>query len=139
MECPICSIEVAHLEEHHIVPREYGGEKLHTISICSTCHHGLHHQANSLWAEYHSKGKLKASSYFTPSVWNRAKPYVSLILEARSNYEQIGEPLVQNKRLILNVPRDLLQKLHKLKKYHGYTSLERYVIDNLKVLVEKSL
>ena len=34
-QCSICGNKVAHLENHHIIPREYGGQDLETVNLCS--------------------------------------------------------------------------------------------------------
>ena len=126
-KCPICINVVAHLEEHHIIPREYGGKDLPTINICSTCHRGLHNQAKSI-----SSGSRNL--YFTSDIWPRAKRYVYSIIEAKKNYEITNNKFIE-KRIIIHVSDELLRKLHRLKKYKGYSSLERFIKHILEDLV----
>ena len=133
MRCPICQQPVAHLENHHIIPREYGGVDLQTVDICSTCHHGLHHQANHIWAQIRNPGR-EPKHFFTQEVWSIAEPYVRAILQARQNHEQLGKPQVHKRRVIVHVSDDTLGKLHRLKKYRGYRSLERFLRDHLEEL-----
>ena len=140
--CPICGNGVAHLETHHIIPREYGGQNLETIDICSVCHRGLHNQAEALYAAAKSRDKGKPIAtrmYFNMHAWENASRYVAVILEARYNFESVGSPDVRNRRLIVHVSDELLGKLHRLKKYHGYTSLNRFVQDHLAAFVDAEL
>ena len=131
----MCLAGVAHLESHHIIPREYGGQSLETVDICSTCHHGLHHQANAIW----SAGDKTPRMYFTEVVFERASPFVAAIIQARRDFEELGRPAVRPRRVIVHVDSELHAGLHRLKKYHGYTSLERFIRDHLKQLVSASL
>lgn len=139
MICPICSSQVQHLEGHHIIPREYGGQDLEQVNICSTCHHGLHHQANAYWTALQKGESEPARMYFSHDVWEKAAPYVAAILQARKDFEDAGRPQVRPRRLIIEVPQELLVDLHRLKKYHGYTSLSRFIKDQLQLLVTTSL
>lgn len=45
--CWICP-ETCSIEEHHIIPRCYGGEKGPTVYICSVCHSLVHAVADEL-------------------------------------------------------------------------------------------
>ncbi len=41
-KCPICEQNTVSEDEHHIIPREHGGEKGPTINVCPTCHTTAH-------------------------------------------------------------------------------------------------
>ena len=135
MQCPICQQNLAHLEEHHIIPREYGGESLETIDICSTCHRGLHNQATHIIAKQKSNGKIERY-YFTQDIWPVASQFVSYIVEAHRNFHSVNSNNIRHRRIIVHVPDDLLLKLHLLKKYKGYSSLERFIRHLLEDLVK---
>ena len=44
--CWICQASVS-LNEHHVVPRSYGGENGPTVTLCSDCHELIHKLADA--------------------------------------------------------------------------------------------
>lgn len=73
--CWVCD-DVSSLHEHHIIPQAYGGVDGPTVTLCATCHNGVHHVADG-------RADMRPSSWVTPER-NRKGTWLSdTIVKAR--------------------------------------------------------
>ncbi|GKX64831.1 HNH endonuclease [Inconstantimicrobium mannanitabidum] len=40
--CDLCGREVSNVTEHHLIPKQLGGRKMNTATLCATCHKQIH-------------------------------------------------------------------------------------------------
>lgn len=118
-ECPICR-DAGPLQEHHITPREFGGEHGPTIFICAKCHMAIHHQAANLM------GKGPRKDYLPPGAIDRAMPLVEQIIIAKLRFEE-QKGINEKKSVIFHVDGMTLRKLHVLKADKGFKSLDKFL------------
>lgn len=110
--CWICKSPNS-LHEHHIIPRAYGGSDGPTVTLCATCHNGIHHVADG-------------RSEMQPLYWSskdgtieRAYKLVSAICTART----VASKSDNKKSLTtLELSAEETKKLDKLKVILGTTS-----------------
>ncbi len=115
------------MECHHLVPREFGGERGPTAELCGACHGNLHSQVRNL------TGKGKRRWFFAGEALDRAQPFLNIILAAQISWEE--QHSLTKRKIIISVEEKLLQQLHLLKRDKGYTSLERFLVDLFKKIV----
>lgn len=118
-------------EEHHIVPRCYGGEKGPTVTLCSSCHTRVHESAESLY-----KGN-PIFPYTDADERERCLYLATVIVNARLALERINDP---NKRVVFSTTFDgetheLLVRLTK----HLNLSQKKVIIYALKELAKRHL
>lgn len=73
--CWIC-LSPSSLHEHHIVPRAYGGSDGPTVTLCATCHNGIHHVADG-------RADMTPDHWVDNDVISRANKLVECIVNAR--------------------------------------------------------
>lgn len=113
------------IDVHHVIPQATGGEAGPTVSLCPSCHSGIHRQAMNILSK-----TAKKISYFNEEQMVRAKPLVKILVA----YIQRGkEDDSQRARSIVSVEVDVqfLKILHLLKVDAGFTNLEEYVLSLL--------
>lgn len=123
--CYVCDEEKP-VQEHHLIPLEYGGPKDGPlITICPTCHLISHYEAEIFYktGDYGSLG-----SQFKGEVLKRAQGVIDRIVAARLRFEAHGKPAEDARRRVnINVSHEELLMLHALKRVLGFRSLERLV------------
>lgn len=124
-ECYVCE-EMKAVQDHHLIPLEYGGPKNGpTILLCPTCHLTCHYESE-LFYKTGDFGQL--DSIYEGSAHHRAKRVIEKILQARTQFEDHGKPAKDARRRVnLNFSHDELMLLHGLKKVMGFRSLERLI------------
>lgn len=124
-ECYVCE-ERKPVQDHHLLPREYGGPKNGpTILLCPTCHLACHYEAE-LFYKTGDFGQL--TELYEGNALHRAKRVIDKILQARTQFEDDGKPATDARRGVnLNLTHDELALLHALKKVMGFRSLERLI------------
>lgn len=73
--CWICT-SPSSLHEHHIVPRAYGGSDGPTVTLCATCHNGIHHVADG-------REEMTPDHWVKPDVIERATRLINTIISSR--------------------------------------------------------
>jgi hypothetical protein len=132
MKCYICKTP-GRFESHHIIPLHLGGPKNGLqIQLCERCHSSLHLIANAFY-----KGKHDHTELFNQTEFERAKPLIGAIVDAKIKVETTGKPPDSIQRLMLEIPNELLVKLHIRKADCGYTSLVTFLMDLLKREAER--
>lgn len=93
-ECWVCLVKrgTKNFEEHHVVPRSYGGERGPTVSLCCDCHTTAHKAADALYAKGNPVVPLA-----NPMARERALYLAQVICNARSAIENINS---ENKRYV---------------------------------------
>ena len=124
-ECYVCE-EKKPVQDHHLIPLEYGGPKNGpTILLCPTCHLTCHYESE-LFYKTGDFGQLEI--VFEGSILHRAKRVIEKIIQARTQFEDEGAPAKDARRRVnLNLSHDELALLHALKKVMGFRSLERLI------------
>ncbi len=132
--CAVCQGEWPHLEEHHVVPREYGGEDGPTRPLCGSCHGALHKEVHNRTSK-----NPEAASAFPPEYAGRAEPFVRMIIAAKLRYEALHPSQRTATRRLQVTLRDpnTLARLHKLKTDSGHTNLEKFLNDIFERLTRK--
>lgn len=113
--CWVCSSPEA-LEEHHLVPRAYGGLKGPTVTLCGTCHSVLH-------AESH---KPKNARRFKRDRIQGAKLlYLSeVVFRARIATRR----LVRGRMLAMKLDPELHAKVKAMMQVKGTKSIEQTIV-----------
>lgn len=89
--CWICS-NTASLHEHHIIPQCYGGKDGPLVTLCASCHNGVHHVAD---------GRVD----MRPDYWENDKNSVSkskALIKAIHN-ARVATSTSQHKRTIVSM------------------------------------
>lgn len=97
--CWLCGARKSHTatEEHHIVPRCYGGEQGPTVTLCSSCHTRAHEAAESLY-----KGNPYVP-YASQAERERCLYLATVIVNSRLAIENSNDP---NKRTVFTMMLD---------------------------------
>lgn len=88
--CWVCT-DSSSLHEHHIIPQAYGGVDGPTVTLCATCHNGVHHVADG-------REEMKPTSWNTKEKLGKGQWLVSAIVQAR-----ILASTSTNKRVIVTL------------------------------------
>ena len=124
--CWVCH-ETSSLHEHHIIPQAYGGVDGPTVTLCATCHNGVHHVAD---------GRIEMQ----PTSWNegdrdtRGKWLVNAIIQAR-----IVASKSANKRVIvtLELSANEATMLDRIKQSTGSNSRVNTLKDLIKLTYQR--
>lgn len=118
-------------EEHHLVPRCYGGEKGPTVTLCSSCHSRVHDAANALY-----KGNPLVP-YASQAQRERCLYLATVIVNSRVAIEQVDDP---NKRSVFTTWLDgeTHTTLVRLTKHLGINQKKVFLLA-LKELAKKHL
>lgn len=118
-------------EEHHLVPRCYGGERGPTVTLCSSCHSRVHEAAESLY-----KGNPLVP-FPEQDRRERCLYLATVIVNARLFLERAGDP---NKRVVFSTffDAETHNTLVKLTK-HLNISQKKVIVFALKELAKKHL
>lgn len=125
----ICYIEGVNkaVQEHHVIPLEYGGPKNgRTVKLCATCHLTCHYEAE----HYHRTGEyIRADEEFVaPDVNKRAKLIIDYIVRAKSKFESSNESAQDARRMVgFNCSHEELRLLHAAKSAVGQRNLSRFI------------
>lgn len=122
MLCHICEVETAVPHQHHIIPREYGGEQGPTIPLCGNCHTRLHAEAEAVLS-YKRTGKHIKSFWSSSRQAKRASPLVAAIVQSALDTKE-----KKTYKLNLEIDSATYKQLHLFKKDQGFTSLEQAVL-----------
>lgn len=124
--CYICEDEKP-VQDHHLIPLEYGGPKKGpTIKVCPTCHLTCHYEAEF----YAANGEfLQLDVTFTNGEINRrARKVIDYIVQAKLTHEASGEHAKEaRRRVAIALSHEELQMVHALKSVLGFRSLERMI------------
>lgn len=94
--CWVCTVSKVEqnvlFEEHHVVPRSYGGENGPTVTLCEHCHGIAHKLAETLY-----KGGYPKPPYEVPDYRTRSLYLATVICNARLVLDNINDP---NKRMV---------------------------------------
>ena len=92
--CWVCFVKrgARNFEEHHTVPRSYGGERGPTVTLCCDCHTSAHKAADSLYASGNPVVPFKSQISR-----ERCLYLAQVICNARSAMETINS---ENKRYV---------------------------------------
>jgi len=77
MKCKLCDRNVSILTELHLIPKQKGGKKSETISICEACHKMIHefYTNSELAIFYYTKKLLTESEKVGKFInWIRTRP-----------------------------------------------------------------
>ena len=124
--CYVCKESKA-LQDHHLLPLEYGGPKDgRQIKICPTCHLVCHYESDI----YYKTGDYGELEVRFPDEKTRARAIkvISYIIQQRSQFEAGDAPAKDARRRVsFNVTHEELLLIHAAKKVQGFNSLERFV------------
>lgn len=123
--CLVC-LRKESLEEHHVHPIQYGGDRDGpTVTICAVCHRFVHNQAENI------TGKQPKKLMGDLALLKRAKPLIAAIVRAKIEWlkcrEQLGLNPRQPRRIMLTVDEITLARLHLMKVDAGATNLSTYL------------
>lgn len=109
--CWVCT-DTSSLHEHHIIPQAYGGVDGPTVTLCATCHNGVHHVADG-------REEMKPTSWSIQERLSRGMGLVNAIVHAR-----ILASKSTNKRVIvtLELSANEATMLDRIKQATGSTS-----------------
>ena len=111
--CWVCD-DVSSLHEHHIIPQAYGGVDGPTVTLCATCHNGVHHVADgrvdmrpSTWATQYRNSKgdwlvnaiIKARILASTSDNKQAKVILDLSANEAKMLDQISQAMGSTSRV----------------------------------------
>ena len=121
--CWVCH-DASSLHEHHIIPQAYGGVDGPTVTLCATCHNGVHHVADG-------RVDMQPTSWNETERLHRAQWLVSAIAQAR-----IVASKSANKRVIvtLELSANEAKMLDRIKQSIGSTSR----VDTLRTLLKQT-
>ncbi len=126
--CCICGTDLT-VQGHHIIPRHLNGpEDGPLAALCSVHHLNLHYITNGK-EKPNYPSDLKGVSLF------KYKLLAVFIIRAKLLAEQVDPSFVPRK-IMVQVPHALLQRLHQRKQDLGYSNLQDYLTD---VLVRDTL
>ena len=120
--CWVCG-NTASLHEHHIIPQCYGGKDGPLVTLCASCHNGVHHVAD---------GRVD----MTPDYW--ANKDISI---RKSNYlvqaihaARVATSTSQHKRAIvtLGLSAEDTEMLKRLQNHYGGMGREKTILAILK-------
>ena len=124
--CFVCEESKA-VQDHHLLPLEYGGAKDGPqIKICPHCHLVCHYEADIFYrtgefSELHIRFKKSA-------VYDRALKVINYIVQQHAQFDAGNKPAEDARRKVgFSVSHDELQLLHAAKRVQGFTSLERFL------------
>ena len=131
--CWLCGVlkSDSKTEEHHIVPRCYGGQNGPTVTLCSSCHTRVHEAAEGLY-----KGN-PIVPYASQAERERCLYLATVIVNARIAIERANDP---NKRTVFTMwlDGDSHSTLVRLTK-HLNISQKKVILFALKELAKKHL
>lgn len=124
-KCYVCA-EKKPVQDHHILPREYGGPKDGpTIKLCPTCHLICHYESEIY---YQTGDYAELETTYSGAALDRAESVCERIVKARLRFENSGKPAEDARRRVnVNFSHDELQLMHNLKRVMKFRSLERLV------------
>ncbi len=118
-----CCVSKVSLDEHHVVPREYGGSKGPTVTLCGNCHKLVHRVASNVWSQRTKTDKKTV-------VASRLKDYtgdkqkitylVDVILRARAATATTPQQKAVN--VVVKLNPDQRRRFQELKKVLGKTN-----------------
>lgn len=119
--CWICS-DRASLHNHHIVPQAYGGVDGPQVTLCASCHNGVHHVADG-------REEMKPDYWNTEIRLRKAITLIRIIVDARklssgSENKQASVTIVMSSQLV--------KKLDELKASLGLSSR----VSTIKTLID---
>jgi hypothetical protein len=121
--CWVCQIRFDHSnkkEDHHIIPRAYGGVDGPQVSLCDSHHSALHNISLRLFSKKPFKDLLTHTHIYDEKLlWLATVACNSRILtENDPNKKQV---------LVLSPNKETITKLKQLKKVYGNVSRERLI------------
>ena len=129
--CFLCGVESHSIEQHHIKPVAYGGDKDgETIGLCPNCHRDCHRQAEAILAKNPEKKYIMSVETF-----EKAKPIIAEIIRAKLDKDEKNT----TKKIFIELDSSLLVKLHKCKQDAGYKNLQNFIVDVLTSYIMKNL
>lgn len=112
--CWVCNTSrlKSQFEEHHVVPKCYGGEKGPCVSLCTSCHTLLHKNAEKIYAN-----KYPMINYKSNLSKERSLYLSTVVANARHAIEDDGH---KNKKTVFTTTfnNDTHTKLVKLTRYY---------------------
>lgn len=124
--CFVCD-EDKSVQDHHLLPVEYGGPKDGPqVKLCPTCHLTCHYEAEAF---YKTGDFLNLHTAFQDkATLNRAMGIIKRILHAKQQFEDSGKPAEDARRRInLSFSHEELLLVHEMKRVLKFRSLERLV------------
>lgn len=88
--CWVCD-SPSSLHEHHMIPQAYGGTDGPTVTLCASCHNGVHHVADG-------REDMKPSYWVTQQQQGKGAYLVKIIQQSR-----IVSSKSANKRVIVTL------------------------------------
>lgn len=103
MRCEITGTEHETLDEHHVIPREYGGINGPVVRISPTLHQAIHRYANN------SANLGRFLDFYPPDIRSRIKMLVLAVTEAKRTLNKVS-----NNQITLTLPDKEYNKLKQL-------------------------
>ena len=134
--CPVCQKPYGNdIEEHHIIPISYGGDKNgKTVFLHSSCHFNIHKTAESLTAK-----TVKPKDWFNDKLMlQRAAPYIKEIIDAKRRYEE-GETDIykpRRKMIVVQLSDYEWRRIKKVSKDKGYSNVIKFIEEFLRSLTK---
>ena len=121
--CLVCRIDVPVPHQHHVIPREYGGENGPTVTLCGDCHTKIHAEAESVLAYMNNQSNKVRRVWRKNSEAERAKTLVAAIVKSALN---AGEK--QFYQMHLKIDAATHNELKMFKQDNGFGSLVEAVL-----------
>lgn len=96
--CWSCNSELS-LHQHHVVPREYGGSRGPTVTLCATCHNFIHAISTKVWVSKDTSYLNKIQSLGSNFNKTKLSYMISVIIKARQATE--GDTVIGAKAVSL--------------------------------------
>lgn len=129
-KCYICGSTSA-LQEHHIYPVQYGFAKTSPmITLCGGCHDRLHILASMVMSK---NSKFKDQPFDTQQQFERAKPLVQCIINAKNIFEtkpQSNEP--RRKMITIQIGDADWVKFRKRQMDCGFSNISDFIVSLIK-------
>lgn len=102
--CWVCK-NPSSLHEHHVVPQAYGGRDGPTVTLCASCHNGVHHVADG-------RDNMQPSYWVTHETLKKGSALVKIIKDSRVIASKSANKKVQ---VTLELTAEQAKMLDKLK------------------------
>jgi hypothetical protein len=124
--CFICLKLSPMTNEHHIWMQAAGGQEGPTVTLCPSCHQGIHSCALNLLSK-----SAKRKQFFTEEEMKRAAPLIRYIMLALQQKRE-GKIKGTKSKVIIDVDAQFLVLLHALKADAGFSNLSSFCANVLR-------